>query len=652
MLDQRSILSRPTAQAVLLGAVVACLAIGAHWLGVTQRFELQLQDRLVGLLSRDTPEPVVTMIWITETDIARYGHPISDTALAKALRLAAAAGPTAIGVDLYRSDDDSAVAAATADFEQVVMVEKLADAQSQGIAAPRFVQPRQIGFSDMALDSDGVLRRALLMMWDDDDDVHFSFALQLALLHLRQFGLGMSADPKRSEWVRLGNTTVAPLNATSLGYSSFDDGGYQTFIDSRQRPDLPSHTLGRLLAGDVPAADLTNRVVMFATASPSVKDSFRTPRGEYMFGGAIHGRIVDQLVRHALVDEPPMRGWPAWAEWLWIAGWCFLGIALGVRLFGPLIATSLFALPLLFLFGVALTALSRHLWLLTAVPFLGFAVGFGAAFASASWREAHERRDLMQLFGRFVSESLATEIWQSRHAFMQGRRPQPVRASISVLQSDLSGFTRAVEALAPDQVMGWIGRYMEQMVTIAEQHGGVVNDFVGDGLMVNFGVPIARESKEECVVDAINAVRCAVAMCAALDTLNTLWREEGLPEVRMRIGVASGESVLGAYGSDHRLKYTSIGGPVNVAARLENHDKAKFYDAKGHRVLAAESTAQLVGDNVPMTRYGTETLKGIAEPIDVFQVAIDQQTFPDEQKEHTNAQTTNRAGRIVPLRQS
>ena len=118
---------------------------------------------------------------------------------------------------------------------------------------------------------------------------------------------------------------------------------------------------------------------------------------------------------------------------------------------------------------------------------------------------------------------------------------------------------------------------MEMMANLVEQHGGVVNDFTGDGLMASFGAPIVRTAEDDVERDACNAIRCAIAMDRALGDLNEQWAALGLPASRMRIGICSGEVVLGAYGSDEHMKYASVGPAVNTAARLESYDKATFF---------------------------------------------------------------------------
>ena len=182
--------------------------------------------------------------------------------------------------------------------------------------------------------------------------------------------------------------------------------------------------------------------------------------------------------------------------------------------------------------------------------------------------------------------------------------------------------------------MHWVGRFMESMAELVEEHGGVVSDFTGDGLMAWFGVPLIRTDRFEIETDAINTVRCALAMSAKLRALNLDWSDNGLPTARMRVGICSGEAVVGAYGSRYRLKYASVGTTVNTAARLENHDKDGFYqEGDGNRILVSGTTWELLGDRFPGISLGEVQLRGLPEPIPVHRLVEEQ----DELKEQTEA---------------
>ena len=116
--------------------------------------------------------------------------------------------------------------------------------------------------------------------------------------------------------------------------------------------------------------------------------------------------------------------------------------------------------------------------------------------------ERADKVKAMNLFGRFVSRSVVDHIWKDRDLFMDGDRPRPQRITVTVMLTDLTGYTTASEKKEPAEVMDWIGTYMDRMAYLVEKHGGMVNDFLGDGLMANFGVPVASTTEQEMNRDA------------------------------------------------------------------------------------------------------------------------------------------------------
>jgi adenylate cyclase len=275
-------------------------------------------------------------------------------------------------------------------------------------------------------------------------------------------------------------------------------------------------------------------------------------------------------------------------------------------------------------------------------PALAWGLAGGASFGVRARREAKAQRQLVSLFRRFSSAKVADHLWRERAAFMAGGRPRPQRVVLTALMSDLEGYTSAAEKLEPEALLAWIDGYMDAMTRVIEAHGGHVDDYVGDGIKANFGVPIPSTSEAAIDRDAAQAVACALAMGRALDVCNRDWAARGLPEARQRIGIATGPAVVGAIGSRERMKYTSVGDVVNTAARLESlappevrtaapraeamntvaepaDDRADERPEAG-RILIGEETRRRIGDRFALRDLGTHRLKGKADPVRVFRV--------------------------------
>jgi adenylate cyclase len=268
-------------------------------------------------------------------------------------------------------------------------------------------------------------------------------------------------------------------------------------------------------------------------------------------------------------------------------------------------------------------AFSNHWWLPMTPPVLAWVLSAGVVLVFLRGMERSQRKLLMELFSRHVSQDVADEIWEQRDQFLEGGRLAASEVTATVLFSDLENFTPLSEKLGPVRLMEWLNRYMEIMAGLVMRHGGIVDDYYGDAIMADFGVPLVRTSDAEISQDARSAVDCALAMRAQLERLNAECVQQGYPPVRMRVGICTGEMVAGFLGSAQRMKYTTIGDTVNTAARLESYGKElpEMEASEGAcRILVGESTAMRLGSDYRVESVGKLELKGKAEPVSVYKV--------------------------------
>jgi adenylate cyclase len=233
----------------------------------------------------------------------------------------------------------------------------------------------------------------------------------------------------------------------------------------------------------------------------------------------------------------------------------------------------------------------------------------------------------MDIFSKQVSPDVAAEMWRSRDEFIKGGRLEPRLLTATILFTDLHNFTPVAERLTPTELMDWLNLYMDRMAGLVMQHGGVVDDYYGDAIKADFGVPIARTNEQAMDEDARQAVRCALAMGVALETMNRDWEAAGLPHISMRVGIATGEVVAGCLGSTKRMKFTTLGDIVNTAARLETYgkDDPKVTAPDSiSRVLISEETARRIGSNFVTEAVGALKLKGKETVVTVYRVEGEQ----------------------------
>jgi class 3 adenylate cyclase len=236
-------------------------------------------------------------------------------------------------------------------------------------------------------------------------------------------------------------------------------------------------------------------------------------------------------------------------------------------------------------------------------------------------REKAQREVLMKLFSKHVSPEVAEVLWQQREQFLDGGRPRSQKLLITAMFTDLQGFSTISEKQSPEVLMGWLNSYLEMMTTTVMEHGGVVDDFFGDGIKINFGVPIPRETEAEIRQDAINAVNCALAMEQRMIEMNTKAAAQGQQPLRMRIGINTGPVVAGSLGSADRMKYTTLGDTVNTAARLESFSKEvdlSHLAASPCRILIGDTTLRYLDDRFQTERVGELELKGKAKKVEAY----------------------------------
>jgi adenylate cyclase len=195
------------------------------------------------------------------------------------------------------------------------------------------------------------------------------------------------------------------------------------------------------------------------------------------------------------------------------------------------------------------------------------------------------------------------------------RNPEAIKLGgenkeITILFSDIAGFTTISEKMPPEDLVGLLNRYLSAMTTIIKRtHRGNVNKYLGDGIMAIFGAPLNDPTH------ASRACFAALDCQAELAVLRDAWMKEGLPEIHARIGINSGSCIVGNMGSEERMEYTVTGDCVNLASRLEGANK--FYDTL---VLLGQRTVELAKNDVEVREVDLLRVKGKKEPVVVYEL--------------------------------
>jgi adenylate cyclase len=396
------------------------------------------------------------------------------------------------------------------------------------------------------------------------------------------------------------------------------DGARLPLEDGRLRPHwrgsyadrpyrvVPAHDVlnayAQLATGAEPDLDpmiFRDRIVLVGSSATGVADLLAGPFAPVEPGVFLHATLLDTLLsgNFLRVLHPAVA----------VAATLLLTLAGGLLLAGIRSLPRAAATAAALLLGVALLAGAAFLgagWLLpVAAPAVGIVLATTGAMAGNWLTEGRRHREVRSAFGKFIPPSVVDEITSAR---TDPRRVE--RREISVLFSDVRGFTTLSERSTPELVIETLNEYMAAMVGTVFDHSGTLDKFIGDGLMAFFGAPLPDPDH------ARHACACAIAMVDRLEELNAGWEAAGKPRLAIGIGVHTGHAVVGFVGDpERRLDYTAIGDTVNVASRLEGLTKEA-----GASILASAATIRAAGDTVPARPLGKRAVKGRAEPIDVY----------------------------------
>ena len=343
-----------------------------------------------------------------------------------------------------------------------------------------------------------------------------------------------------------------------------------------------------------PGNEFAGKIVVVGASAAGLGDLRATPLSHAQPGPEILGAAIENLKNGRAMRQAP-RWWPGAAAVVLvllvlyafrrgvdarIAGGALAGVS-GILLF------------------VSYVSVGRLMLVPTLTPIGAAWIFFGGAALFEFLRERRQRQAAVTMFSRFVNPHVVTLLLD------QGVRT--ARREVTLLFSDIRGFTSLSETRSPEQVVELINRYFSLQVDVIWRHGGTLDKYIGDCIMAMWGAPLDNPQH------AKSAVACALDMA---DTLQAFKRELGAEDLDFDVGIGlhSGPAVVGLIGSDKRREYTAIGDTVNLASRIEGLTK----DAK-RRILVSRETADLCGDAFEFVSCGTFPVKGRAQPVELLE---------------------------------
>jgi adenylate cyclase len=604
-----------------LGALIVLILVRST--GIAQTIDLLIYDLVTS--ERKAPSgqnTQITLIGVDESDIQRFGWPIEDGLFCKAFDKLNSNGIDAIGFDIYRDKGVGPNQQCLRDrFRHNPKLISIFNVAAGINAVPGTPIERQ-SYNDLSLDADGVLRRDLVHV-TGQNEATVSFAMRVMEV--------ASGDDSLRRAIDRGNHPSAWLSANSGGYhDELDAGlGLQRLLTFREPGSYREYSLAELLDGDIPIDAMQGQIALIGSTAPSLRDLFEVPhsrfhQGESLFkisGVEIHANRIATLL-----DERDGRlnvGWimPGWGNFI-----LAMSCAIGGLLLGETIGSIRRSVLVVGLISIGVASglgwlLWNQIWVGIAMPLTGLVSMGGAAWLRRGAMSQQHSQQIKQLLGQTTSPAVAQQLWDQRDELLRDGRFEGRQLPITVLFTDTASFTSVSEQLNPCDLMDWLNRGMAICVPAVTKRGGMVNKFTGDGMLAVFGVPIEQDIS----ADAQAAIEASREIKAGLEKLNSELRIEGLPEMLIRLGIHSGDALVGSMGSAERIEYAVIGDTVNCASRLESLDKSRHDGVL--RVLMSSKTLELLDPefrkDLILENWGAVQVKGRIEPLEVSELKMD-----------------------------
>ncbi len=620
---------------VLSGTICVLVALLANWVPYAD-LDSWTYDFLVNHGGYAQPSSDVVFVDFDDKTFEQVKqYPMPRSIIAQVIQQVGQAQPAVIGLDVLLSEprdaeEDRVMQDGLTKAANVILAAQTSAGQIPGaLPMAQFCQPEDsslpsgyciegrpgaLGYAsiNMPYDDDGFVRDMWIEAYDEKTKkTRASFPVFLA----EQYLAAVEPDCK--------DCTLKPLDAKHATFRGnripYDDPLMKSVRIGHWSPNPVKHVSAwDVLSGQVPDSAFHSKLVLIGQGSDAARDQDFTPiwrvaqkdgRRERMPGTALHAEAIETLLDGTAIGST--AAWLVWSiNFVVVTGAVYLVVILSLR--GGFISNVLMLLATYFV-AQCLFTYSR-IWFpyLTTTIAIAAALPLGLAYQYFSERVLHseseaQRTQLMGLFSKYVDPEVAQTIWLRRdEVSLLGDEKVA-----TVLFTDIRSFT-AMSAGVPSQtVLKWLNEYFTEMDNIIRAHGGLLNKFIGDGLLVVYGVPLSRGLEE----DTCEAVKTAFAMLRRMEELN-LKRDPNapFPDVHIGVGIHTGPLTCGNVGSANRLEYSVIGETVNLASRLESLNK-DFHT----EIIMSGDTYEIVKDVFPnLYALGTTPVRGFEKPLMIY----------------------------------
>ena len=460
-------------------------------------------------------------------------------------------------------------------------------ARGMSLPMPMFYKAAPVGSINSIVEDDSIIRTVPVLVNTPDGPVTslamraLMVAQRKSALYLRATGFGLDSlvfKPHTLPLTPQGNLAVAWRGP---------------------RHTYPYYSAADVLAQRLPPGTFKDKIIFVGSSAPGLLDMRAMPFDSFYPGMEAHAAVVDTILSGRAISFPP---WGVFAQAVGIvlsAIFCsaFFGLA------RPALYVPAGAALVSCVLGAAYWLFQRGIYVSPLYTLLTIVLSAGGILCLRFWMEEHKKRVLQRAFGRYVAPEVVSRILSRGGDVLAGEKRE-----VTILFTDIRGFTTLSEKLAPEQVVEILNRYFTPMTALIRQNQGTLDKFIGDALMAFWNAPLDIPDHPKL------AVGTALAVQENLHSLNDeLERDFGV-RLAMGAGLHTGDVFVGNMGSEDLLDYTIIGDNVNLTSRLEG-----LTGAYGVPTLVSGAVREICGEAFAFTLIDTVTVKGKSLPVDIYE---------------------------------
>jgi len=444
------------------------------------------------------------------------------------------------------------------------------------------------GYFTIMPDPDGVVRWSLLVM-KCGDEIFAPISIMCIWHYLDMPPLIVRLAPYGIEGIQLGDINI-PTNETG-----------QMMINYLGPPQTFTHyPITDIINNKYPAGEFKNKIVLVGATAVGMYDIRNTPFSPVYPGPEVHATVIDNILSGQFLDRPE------WTKVFDLLAILLVGMILGFAVprlsavKGLLFAVGLF---IAYIFLTRYLFISHGLCLNMVYPLAALIIIYISLTVYRYLTEERERRRIKGAFTYYVSSSVVNEMLKHPEKLKLGGD----RKELSVLFSDIRGFTSIAESMSPEELVHLLNEYLTVMTNIVFKYDGTLDKYMGDAIMAIYGAPLDLPDH------ASKACRSALEMMRELEKLNIKWIAEGKKPVDIGIGINTGPMMVGNMGSEQRFDFTVMGDAVNLGSRLEGANKN--YKTN---VMISEYTYEKVKGEFLCMELDSVRVKGKREPVKIY----------------------------------